>query len=74
MTIHIGRSALAMIGVAAIGGAGLAFVAGVPLITIFSFGLVLVCPLMMLFMHGGHGHEEGQEKAPQREATHTPRG
>jgi Protein of unknown function (DUF2933) len=74
MTIHIGRNALAMIGVAAVGGAGLALVAGVSLTTIFWFGLVLACPLVMLFMHGGHAPEPGQDRAPRREAKYTPRG
>ena len=74
MTIDIGRSALTVIGAAAVGGAGLAFVAGVPLVTILWFGLVLACPLMMMSMHGGHGHEAGQDRASQREAEHTHRG
>jgi Protein of unknown function (DUF2933) len=59
VTIHIGRNALTFIGLGALGGAALAFIAGVPLTTILLFGLVLACPLMMLSMHGGH-QEGGQ--------------
>jgi hypothetical protein len=37
-----------------------ALAVGVPLSTV-AFGLlVLCCPLMMLFMHGGHGSGAGQ--------------
>ena len=53
MTIHIGRKALTFLGLGALAAALLGFIAGVPLFTIFWFSLVLACPLMMLFMHGG---------------------
>ncbi len=74
MTIHVGRNALAMIGGAAVGGAGLAFVAGVPLTTLLWFGPVLACALVMLFMHGGYAPEPGQDKTLRREAKYTPGG
>jgi hypothetical protein len=43
-----------------------ALAAGVPATTLV-FGLMaLACPLMMLFMHGGHGHgsHDGAEAPP----------
>ena len=41
-----------------------ALAAGVPATTIV-FGLVaLACPLMMLFMHGGHGHGSHDRAEP----------
>jgi len=43
----------------------LAFIAGVPLITIFWFSLVLACPLMMFFMMRGGHQQDGQPKAPE---------
>jgi len=63
VTIHIGRNALTLIGLGAVVVAALAFTAGISLTTIFWFGLVLACPLMMLFMHGGHQQGEAP-KAP----------
>ena len=72
MTIHVGRNALTFIGLGAVGAGALAFSAGVPLTTIFWFGLVLACPLMMLFMHCGH--EAGHDNEPKPGAGDTPRG
>jgi hypothetical protein len=44
-------------------GAGVVLVAvtffRVPLATVFLLGLVLMCPLMMFGMHGGHGGAHG---------------
>ena len=57
MTLHIGRSGLALIGVLAAGALALALVAGVPVGNLLWFGLVVACPLLMLFMHGGPRHE-----------------
>jgi hypothetical protein len=33
--------------------------AGVPVSTVVLLGLLLTCPLMMIFMHGGHGGGQG---------------
>jgi Protein of unknown function (DUF2933) len=74
VTIHIGRNALTFIGLGALAAAGLAFIAGVSLITIFWFSLVLACPLMMLFMHGGHDKGAGQDKPVEPGAQNTPGG
>lgn len=59
-----------------LGGAGLVAVAllfGVPLQSALFLGVLLACPLMMMFMMGGHGegHDHGQ---PGREdgETHQP--
>ncbi len=48
-----------------LGGAGVMVVAllfGVPLQSALFFGILLACPLMMIFMMGGHsaGHGHGQ--------------
>ncbi len=48
-----------------LGGAGLAAVAllfGVPLQSALLLGVLLACPLMMVFMLGGHGggHDHGR--------------
>lgn len=32
---------------------------GLPMGTVFAFGMALVCPLLMMRMHGGGGHDEG---------------
>ncbi len=61
MTIHIGRTtiivALSIVGVAAVA------LKLLPLAMVLTLAVVLACPLMMLFMHGGHGAEHG-EPAP----------
>ena len=33
-----------------------AIAAGIPWQSLAPWGFVLACPLMMAFMHGGHGH------------------
>jgi len=65
VTIRIGRNAPTLIGLGAVVAAALAFTAGIPLTTIFWFGLVLACPLMMLFMHGDHQQGDAP-KAPEQ--------
>lgn len=52
-----------------LGGAGLAAIAlvlGVPLQDALFIGILLACPLMMVFMMGGHGeahdHRQGHHK------------
>jgi len=47
--LQLGAAAAALIAVGA-------YIAGVPLNTILLVALVLACPVMMLFMHGGGGH------------------
>lgn len=46
-------------------GAGIvaaaSWVFGVPLATVLFIGVWLLCPLMMMGMHGGHGHGSHQE-------------
>ena len=54
---HIGLYAIAL----AILIVGLAF-AGVPLTTMLIGLLVLACPLMMMFMMGGHGGHGGSDE------------
>lgn len=54
---HLGLYAIAL----AILVVGLAF-AGVPLQTILFGLLVLACPLMMMFMMGGHGKSGDQDR------------
>lgn len=39
---------------------------------VLSFLLLLACPLLHLFHHGGHGRHGGQSKAPQH--AHGPEG
>ncbi len=68
-----------------LGGAGLVGVAllfGVPLQSALFLGIVLACPLMMIFMMGGHGggHDHGQTdrkdsetQQPDEHGTHTHR-
>lgn len=67
--IHQGRSRF---GAALLIGAAAAVVAvalfQAPLATVFTFGVVLICPLMMFGMHGSHGrhghtHEDGASTA-----------
>jgi hypothetical protein len=46
--------------------------AGVPASTLLIAALVLVCPLMMLFMHGsgsnaGHGHDRNEHRGERQE-------
>ncbi|MDO8347301.1 MAG: DUF2933 domain-containing protein [Rugosibacter sp.] len=38
------------------------------LLGVLPFLLVLACPLMHVFMHGGHGHGEGDRKHRDEEA------
>lgn len=43
----------------------------IPLATVFSLGVLLICPLLMVGMHGGHGgghHGEHPASADQRGA------
>ena len=42
-----------------LGAAAVALFAGVPANALLFGLLILACPLMMLFMHGGHGAEGG---------------
>jgi hypothetical protein len=47
-------------------------VLGVPLNNLFSFALVLLCPLMMVFMMGGgHGHASSAEPVQQQQPEKT---
>jgi hypothetical protein len=40
---------------------------------ILPYLLLLACPLLHLFMHGGHGgHDKSREDHPGRRETHTP--
>ena len=57
----------ALVGVAAL--VLLALALGVPLQMIFFFGLLFLCPLMMLGMHGGH-HDPGDAYDTAGGATH----
>lgn len=57
-----------------LGGAGVMVVAllfGVPLQSALFFGILLACPLMMIFMMGGHsgGHDHGQASDPRDRRT-----
>lgn len=45
-----------LIGIA-IGAGAVALFAGTPASSLLFGALILACPLMMLFMHGGHGGE-----------------
>ena len=42
-----------------------ALAAGVPASTLLLLAVVLACPAMMLFMHGGHGGHGGQAASEQ---------
>lgn len=46
-----------------LGGLGLLglVAVGVPLTTLLYIGVLLLCPLMMVGMHGGHGHDDGHD-------------
>ena len=66
---HLGLYAIAL----AILIVGLAF-AGVPLQTMLFGLLVLACPLMMMFMMGGHGgHGDGSDQQKHDHHTTGPR-
>lgn len=55
MTIRINRtSIIVLIAVMAVAAVALKLL---PLGTVLILAVVLACPLMMLFMHGGHGSE-----------------
>ena len=59
------------------GGAGVMVVAllfGVPLQSALFYGVVLACPLMMIFMMGGHGggHDHGQASDSKDHGTQQP--
>lgn len=56
-------------GVAAIGALAL----GVPLGAVFAIGLFLLCPLMMMGMHGGHGHGRRSDPIVGDEDSKSPR-
>jgi hypothetical protein len=58
---HLGLYAIAL----AVLIVGLAF-AGVPLTTVLVGLLVLACPLMMMFMMGGHGGHGGRGGADEQ--------
>ncbi|MEV4729977.1 DUF2933 domain-containing protein [Saccharopolyspora sp. NPDC049426] len=72
---HYGLYAIVATAIAVLGALWL----GVPVGTIALLGLVLVCPLMMMFMMRGmrgggsdeHDHDVGERYDPHR---HTPRG
>lgn len=51
---------------------GLAF-AGVPAQMIFLGLIVLACPLMMMFMMGGHGHGHGSGDSTEEKHDHRPK-
>lgn len=60
-----------------LGGAGLfavALLVGVPLQSALIVGILLACPLMMVFMMGGHGggHDHGQTPDPKDRETEPP--
>ena len=55
--IFADRRTQALLGVAAL--AVVALAVGVPVSMLLFFGLVLLCPLMMLGMHGMHGSQHG---------------
>ena len=55
MTIHIDRNMLVVVGLVAACAIALAMLFSVPLGSILWIGLILACPLMMLFMMHGHG-------------------
>ena len=58
MTIHIGRNALVAIAATVLLGVGAAVAGLVPAGQLLWLGLVLVCPIAMLLMMRGMGHEE----------------
>ena len=74
MTIHLDRRMLTFIGALAAVALVLLLLAGFPASTLLWFGLILACPLMMLFMHGGHGAGEHRDDSGRRESSHTPGG
>ena len=52
--------------IVAAGLAVLALVAaGVPLVSLLYVGILLLCPLLMASMHGGHGQAHGHETHPE---------
>jgi Na+/glutamate symporter len=52
--------------IVAAGLAVLALVAfGVPLVSLLYVGILLLCPLLMVGMHGGHGQAHGHEAHPE---------
>ena len=56
----------------AAGLAVLALVAmGVPLVSLLYVGILLLCPLLMAGMHGGHGQAHGHEHPHSRMAAST---
>lgn len=62
------------------GGCGLMVAAGGYLLwsngyqNILGYGLLLLCPLMHLFMHGGHNHGEHREQDGQQTSGSRPEG
>ena len=61
MTIHINRTTMiAAVAILAVAAVALKLL---PLGTVLTLALVLACPLMMLFMHGGHRAEHGESAA-----------
>lgn len=58
----IGKTKIRPAWLVAAGLAVLALVAlGVPLVSLLYVGILLLCPLLMAGMHGGHGQDHGHE-------------
>lgn len=58
----MGRTKIRPAWLVAAGLAVLALVAvGVPLVSLLYVGILLLCPLLMAGMHGGHGQAHGHE-------------
>lgn len=61
------RRAKAVVGVATL--ALIALALGVPARTLLFFGVLLICPLMMVGMHGAHGRHRGHHGGEDAETT-----
>lgn len=72
----MGRTRIRPAWIVAAGLAVLAFVAaGVPLVSLLYVGALLLCPLLMAGIHGGHGHAHGQNdhaEEPEQAETRDP--
>ena len=57
-----------LVGLAVFVGLGLA---GLPVLNYLPFLIFLVCPIMMIFMMGGHGHANERDDDGQPGSSHT---
>lgn len=74
ITFLTSRTGLVLLALLGIAGYYLVTAHSAHLVGWLPYGLVLLCPLMHLFMHGGHGNHAGHEQSTTGQNEHTEHG